>query len=699
MQYSIQADVIEFLMENPKREKFKRSYVSRSDVSLTFEEQVVVCDAVVRQIRGRQCSSQRVVINVFMRPFFKYFSTTNVPLPKFTDEWQVLLLDFFQVYLTDSTFSNCSAKTRMKNWNRCVRGVFEFWKDEEIVPYDVLIPTITIKYEHKVPSDQYILGASQSHLAIEPTNQQKIVVNIDFGQNDFDYLEKIELACRNTVGVIKKVCQEHWDALVCDWDTGKKFASSVPISEIEQVLLDRQFIPIFNRGQGTRLCSHTQPDGHIWGVAVVKQWLNSGKDQNCVSLSKICASVLFPQKIFSKSGYDLSPYSALPLHTDYQIPGFAQFYRFVGVLSALDVAVVCCLLTIEHPEFTSESLQNAKLLNARGKSHLLLTDNNNSFIFSIDKPRAGQRKTVALTDTAQKLVKEVLELTKSVRKVLKAAGDKGWRFLFLGYNRGGRLGPIDAPVRHLNGTDTYSLTRLYPELSEVGLAAGTFDYRRIRTTMGVIRWFETGSVQEMSRRLGNTTRVVIEHYLPPALLRAWNTRIIRRFQNMLIVLAAYAEDYLLDVTDFSSFSDLQDFVAQLLFEYPGTTSPLAKELHRRMGQGFDSHKLKVDFDAILNIRLSEVSLGYLYAFSDFATNNLTFEELGHVDLRSNLSPIQFVDLARLIQHACENESVAFQLRELLDLPKLKIIHGYALAKKAEIEARLTNLSIARRWEE
>jgi hypothetical protein len=219
--------------------------------------------------------------------------------------------------------------------------------------------------------------------------------------------------------------------------------------------------------------------------------------------------------------------------------------------------------------------------------------------------------------------------------------------------------------------------------------------------MGVLKWFETGSIREMSRRLGNTTRVVLEHYLPPALLHAWNTRIIRRFQNTLIVLAAHDEDYLLDVTDFTTVADLQHFIAQLVIEFPGTSSPLAKEVQERLGsvifEGRNGDDMGVP-DGLLNIRLSPTSLSYLYAFSDFAMNELTEEALTQVDPQSNLAPAQFVDLARLIRHACENELVASDLSEILDLSRLRKVHKDALVRQAALSDRFGKLSIVKQWE-
>lgn len=63
----------------------------------------------------------------------------------------------------------------------------------------------------------------------------------------------------------------------------------------------------------------------------------------------------------------------------------------------------------------------------------------------------------------------------------------------------------------------------------------------------------------MQKRLGNSYRVAIEHYIPESLLQVWNERIIRRFQNTLLALAAAEEDYLPEVVDMPNLAELHRF--------------------------------------------------------------------------------------------------------------------------------------------
>jgi hypothetical protein len=169
---------------------------------------------------------------------------------------------------------------------------------------------------------------------------------------------------------------------------------------------------------------------------------------------------------------------------------------------------------------------------------------------------------------------------------------------------------------------------------------------------------------------------------------------------MLLVVAASDQEYLLEVTDFSTISDLQHFIAQLIFDYPEDASPLSKELHRRIAQspfGQASTPKSHNLTGLLNIRLSPDSLACLYAFSDFASSNMNTEELNRVDMLSKLAPCQFVDLSHLIRHACETDTIADELRELIDLSRLQSVHHQAIVKLPKLVERFSRLTVVGNW--
>lgn len=703
MRYEITSKTITFLLENPKTTTPSKVCFSRGSTGLSESALARICTAIVRQLEGKRATTQRNYLSNMLRPILSYFQTQGSNFPITSDEGQMFLLNFFQYYLTDETWSKASASTRMSYWSTQACGVFEFWMEEELLPCDMQIPTIRLKQVKSAAVNQRLLGDREATSTAVPIASKKILVDVAFAATASDYLESVERACREKINTIKQVCLSHWEALMADGHAGTQLSANVSHTELVELQNAGRCSQQIRGGSLTPLASHAHPEGHAWALAITRHLLLEGNHRDCVSLQALIASQFFALKTFKAKGFKIfEQYTAMPLPAFNQLSTHARYCRFAGFLSTIDAAAACCLLIIEHPEFTSDALQNARLLNSKGKPHLLLSDNGQSSILSLDKPRAGSRKSVALTPVSQKLIKDIVAWTAPVREVLKRAGDKDWRYLFLGVGRGGRLGALSPTARHLNNSkNANSLVCLYPNLVEQGLGEGLFDYRRIRTTMGVLRWFETGSIQEMSRRLGNSTRVVLEHYLPPALLSAWNARIIRRFQNTLIVLAAYGEDYLLDVADFTSVADLQHFIAQLVLEYPGNSSPLAKELQSRFATTSQSGDKEVAVslgEGVLNIRLSVTSLSYLYAFSDFALSTMTSQELNQADGQSKLAPMQFVNLAQLIRHVSENDSTLTELREALDVPRLRLMHERATAQCATLTSKFSQLSIGYQWE-
>jgi len=696
MHYEITSKVITFFIESEKRKNPSKSTFGHLASKLSNEDLERVCSALVLQFRHMARSTQRTQLLTFLKTFLAYFESSGSAFPESYNEWQLFLLNFFQFYLTDTSWSQATTKTRSSEWG-VVATIFKFWVAEELVPIGVVIPSITKKSVKSFASQQPLLGKDSSVQTPQDQTPMKTLVNVNFAATADIYLAEVERLCREKISIIQSVCLAHWEALMSDGAKGRKLSKSS--HQIQDVIDSGVYAEkMVHYHTPISFASPAHPEGYKWGISVTRELLKHGVETKCVSTATIQKSEFFIPSIFRPLGYsELETQTSMPVDAFMQLTNYAQFARFVELLSSLDAAVACCLLSIEHPEFTSESLQNAKLLNARGKSYLLVTDNAESALLSLDKPRARRRKTVTLTPTAQKLVNDIIAWTALTRAVMKNAGDKAWRYLFVGFGKGGNLCALSPTTVKLTSlVHGRSLIRLYPILQEHGLFSGTFDYRRIRTTMGVLRWFETGSIKEMSIRLGNSNRVALEHYLPRSLLYAWNTRIIRRFQNTLIVIAAFNEDFLLDVTDFSSPAELQDFILQLLSEYPAKSSPLAKILHRRFDEKFSTfaeHKNVGDSEAVLNLRLSPLALSCLYAYSDYSMKTMTTDKLIAVDVNTNLSPMQFVELARMIRHACENEVIASDLRELLDVSRLRQIHHQAIAGLPSLAARISHFSV------
>jgi len=147
-------------------------------------------------------------------------------------------------------------------------------------------------------------------------------------------------------------------------------------------------------------------------------------------------------------------------------------------------------------------------------------------------------------------------------------------------------------------------------------------------------------------------------------------------------------------------ADLQHFIAQLIVDYPAKTSPLSDEVQQRLASPEKEAQISMSSrQGLLNVRLSPQSLGYLYAYSDLAFRMLSEDELDRVDVLSGLAPRQFTDMATLLRHAVENESIHATLRECLDVALLKQVHGKALVLQQNLDMQFANLAIRHCWED
>jgi len=709
MRYEIDGEVVTFYLDNPKRDNPDTRRVSFEGAGLTPAQVIPMLEATVDWRRGKSLDTQNTATSM-LADFFAGFRAFGEPWPTHSQNWTLFVLHFFQWFFTN-TESGSRTGTRAKTWSSIFVPWLGYLKDAEIIPLDVVIPCVHIKKLASLDGGvKHLLGQGRRCITDPAVSAQKLLVDVSFGMTDTDYLDTIEEQCRHLVGVIKKVCLQHWWGAMQDAETGRKLASQVSDDMIDRALAEERYGEMLksSRGQFIKYASPSHPQGIAWALAWARHSLKRGNSRDCVSASTMRQSPLFNARPFTGArDNNYSILDGLTVLTTEQWGNFvgpARFYRFAGLLCGLDAAAACALLTIEHPQFSSESLQDAMLLNVRGKSRLLVTDHDERSILMIDKPRAGRLKSAALSELAQEIVQDIIRATAPVREVLKRSGDKRWRYLFLGAlndhrtSRVGILSVLNVRPSLLNGTSTViSLSRLYPLLTQNNLQSGTLDFRRLRNTLGVLKWFETGSILEMSRTLGNTRKVALKHYLPAALLHAWNTRIIRRFQNTLIVLAAHDEPYLLDVTDFSDLADLQHFIAQLILDYPANTSPLADEVHRRL-RGASPSATPASAPSLLNVRLSPKSLAYLYAFHDLALKTLSTVQQDKVDTLSGLSPRQFIDMAKLLMHAAENTELHPALRDSLDVTQLIENHDRALALKGEIDMQFSKLTLKRKWE-
>jgi len=676
----------------------KRTRLSLLDLEDNQDIIISLCTHICTYGYGKANYTQISYVTNFLRPIAAFFRDSDTRSPVSTSEWQGLILSFMNFYLCSNVWSNATAKTRIELWRERINPMLKFMQEEEVIPQGVCIPKIRMNSEASNHSHNKTLRHTPVNRVNEGEDLSKLLVDTSFSMEDSDYLDLIASECRDKVNTLKNVCIAHWEAMLQDHKVGNFFADKIHRADLDQ-LLDKSGNPrCYHSSKYKLVCSKVNPNGHYWAFAIIRRLLETSNNLDCIAAKKLRSLPYFGSSALKDRDYVdiIEGVTGLKKSAFNILPTASYIYHFAGILSGVDVAAICVLLTIEHPNLNPQSLVNAKIVNVRGKSFIVSTDNNGQKIFSVDKPRAKSRKYAILSPLAQEMIDNVIRLTQPIRRILKINNNKDWRYLFLGQQMGGKLGRmLTSASDSLTCNKSRSLIRMYPELVDAKLSRGTLSYSRVRNTMGVLKWFETGSIREMSRCLGNTSRVALEHYLPPSLIDAWNARIIRRFQNTLIILACSNEQYLLEASDFSSLGDLMQFISQLVFDYKPGSSPIANEIQKLASQlpqrSFETPGPKPD--GIVNIKLCPIGIAYLYAFHEYALKNIPESKWMTTGVGSTVSPQQLIDTAILIKHACESEIVSPVISEIIEYKSLLLMHHEAIKLKPEIMSRLSTFHI------
>lgn len=676
MKYSILNNVITFTIGEIHKPKYR--YVSIVNLNVDIQLINNICASICRNGQGKSVHTQGQYIQNHAKALIYFFIHKGIGNPTCSSDWQSIILEFLNFYISPNDFSNAALSTKIEIWHTRITAFLNVLTDDGVIPIGLIIPNIKLKNESSRNSFKQTL---KNTLPQETTTLDKLIIDRSFALDDEMFLDKIETRLRRQISILKAVCIEHWEAIVTDNDLFNKHTNHNEYSEINS-LFDPCGAVVDNPPKKFSLiCNNESTEGYTWTILIIRKLLLISGNTDCISNESLAQLPYFHSRPFNyKQSQLLSSVTSLNTSAFNILSAQGIFHHFCGILSGADVAAICTLLTIEHPNFNPMSLQNAKLVGAKGKMHLITTDDNKVSIFSIDKPRATKRKSAVLTSLSQKILLSVINITQPIRSILKKNNDPDWRYLFLGKQIGGELGKMKVPTSSgLTCSKSRSLIRMYPELEKAGLTQGVLSLRKIRNTMGVLKWFDTGSIQEMSRCLGNSDRVVLEHYIPSFLIEEWNTRIIRRFQNTLIILACKDEDFLLDVTDFTTMDELINFTSQLVIEYKKGTSPIANLIHNFSSKLSDK-KVKNE-TAVLNINLSSNGIAYLYAFHEFTLKNIP--QIDKINQSSAItdSAKALINLSSFIKHACETNAISPALRDIIDYESLLLVHKKALKLK------------------
>lgn len=580
-------------------------------------------------------------------------------LPASESDWQVLIRDIHYFIITRPD-SVASLKTRIASVWLTIRGFLFGLVEAGVIPISVYLPPVREALDSlDISEHQARLIGQKAPVGVDASAKiEKLICSVSVARTDAQYLEEIRDTLAARRHLLFETLAGYWQQIKANFDFGRLLRESVVWDDLK--LLVEKY-PL-----GAPSSHPANPATGIRGLAnylAVIQHEYAGCPPTDSHLLKCGRQFEFLPRLSS-----LSPISAWSVEyaapdAPYGRQGWSErnvLWWWQGRLSHFDVSMIAALLVMMHPSWTPSSILLAKVTNRNGKQYLDLSNEGHSY--EVEKPRAKAMKMDTLDPLAYEIISTLIQEGTELRKELRAQGDLRASLLFLPYGRSKVATPIpNIASTFLSGStamrgqiNTIWIGMIYPELVAGGLSDGKLSFAKVRNTEGVLEWFRTKSLRAVARKLGNTEKVVLQHYIPKPILDAWNTRMIRRYQNLWISVAAANEDFLLDVTDFSSLSDLHAFLIDVLRLHSPTDSPLAEMLHQRFDVLFGNESgvsSKAGRNkAHLHIAISKGALSALYSYQATVLHlGLPDAALDKQDVLTGLSPRHFLTLTDLLQ--------------------------------------------------
>lgn len=259
------------------------------------------------------------------------------------------------------------------------------------------------------------------------------------------------------------------------------------------------------------------------------------------------------------------------------------------------------LLVIDHPAMTAAYFEKLDLFDKSGIRTGYVTTDAGKYLCG-KKDRAGRVQNFLLTERGVKVVDSIILLTQPLRDYLKAKGDDNWRSLLL---HSGKSFGYPQRVNNISGwTCSEGLqtwfsrtmqesTGLSPEMADDLIRR--FTLSTLRSSMGVLVYLDTGSLEAMAKALGHKDcdPRLLSHYLPAPILRFFQERWIRVFQTGMIVYAMKDSKLLLEASGLQTVHQLNEFMEKHAFKALPESKPSEEQLTGKTYVSVDEDLLRI----------------------------------------------------------------------------------------------------------
>ncbi len=240
-----------------------------------------------------------------------------------------------------------------------------------------------------------------------------------------------------------------------------------------------------------------------------------------------------------------------------------------------DLAPYKFLLTIYHPEITPTYLRDLELYDKRGNLVGFVEIDGVYWLtgYKDRKTPAHAEQRIKLRENSAKLIKELIEITESVRLALKNENNDLWRFLFINYSNGMKKKIKSSNITYNKSQKDRNISSYINFSNQIqeftdkrGEKLDQFIWNvslsTIRASSAILVYLNTYDIQEMSRALGHTnaTKDKLREYLPEPIFAFFQSRWIRLFQKAIICEAMKESEYILNATKFQTIDELHIFL-------------------------------------------------------------------------------------------------------------------------------------------
>lgn len=592
-------------------------------------------------------------VNSIFRPTIEESQIKSIP--NSVKKWTVFIKNLYVMTLiTDSIKS--SLKTRVSIWNKNIRPFLSYLQDKDYIPGGIIVPSMKKVGEGNNNSSFNVkmIGDKSAYKVEMQDSLNRLLTPISLYRTDAEYLDEVFYDLERKRNKLYECLVNYWKNIKTHYETGSSLLSSANVSEVERRIRQGKLYNCHAReGRVPPIRRHFLAEANSESVSGLLYLYKSRLGYVLLSNKRSFKGHPSNTAIYNNGNYIKSILPSGYLEDDSKLKFVDRLNWSLGVLGNRDVSYIVALLIMENPKFNFEALLDCKWADKNGK--LALSLNNNVYSFFVDKKRAKAQKK----ETLSKLSVEIIKTLISMQEGYKDYIDKklmGRLFVIRAQNTAGKV--FRAPQKSrvscfLTGLDThidqayesYCLNTFFPSLDEAGLPKGTINHKKLRDTEAVLEYFRTGSVRAVSNKLGNSNRVALKHYIPQVLISAFNTRQIRKFQNLLIVAATKKEDYLLDAVDFNNLNELNAFISNMLTLDNKGINPLLNIICDQVGNISNN-----DGELIANI--SEDSLCLLYAYTKIAEkSNVEAAVLSKKDVGNDISPLALITLSKYLHSA------------------------------------------------